>query len=56
MKGFYYGGAKVSNKHANFIENSRNATSEDIVVLSRIMKDRVKEKFDIKLDYEVRMI
>ena len=56
MKGFYYGGAKVSNMHANFIENSRNATSEDIVVLSRIMKDRVKEKFDIKLDYEVRMI
>ena len=56
MKDFHYGGAKVSNKHANFIENSRNATSEDIVVLSRIMKDRVKEKFDIKLDYEVKMI
>jgi len=56
IKGFYYGGAKVSNKHANFIENSRNATSEDIVVLSRIMKDRVREKFDIELDYEVRMI
>ena len=56
MKGFYYGGAKVSDKHANFIENSGNATSEDIVVLSRIMKDRVKAKFNIELDYEVRMI
>ncbi|MCJ7471442.1 MAG: UDP-N-acetylmuramate dehydrogenase [Actinobacteria bacterium] len=56
MKDFYYGGAKVSNKHANFIENSSNATSEDIVVLSRIMKDRVKEKFDTELDYEVKMI
>jgi len=56
MKGFYYGGAKVSNMHANFIENSRNATSEDIVVLSRIMKDRVKEKFDTELEHEVKMI
>ena len=56
MKGFYYGGAQVSNKHANFIENSGNATSEDIVVLSRIIKDRVKEKFDTELEYEVRMI
>ncbi|MCK5566991.1 MAG: UDP-N-acetylmuramate dehydrogenase [Actinomycetia bacterium] len=56
MKGFYYGGAKVSDKHANFIENSRNATSEDIVVLSRIMEDRVKEKFNIELEYEVKMI
>ena len=56
MKGFYYGGAKVSNKHANFIENSRNATSEDIVVLSRIIKNRVKEKFNIELEYEVKMI
>ena len=56
IKGFCYGGAKVSNKHANFIENSGNATSEDIVVLSRIMKDKVREKFDIELDYEVRMI
>ena len=33
MKGFFYGGAKVSNKHANFIENSGDANSEDIVVL-----------------------
>ena len=56
IKGFYYGGAKVSDKHANFIENSRNATSEDIVVLSRIIKDRVREKFNIELDYEVKMI
>ncbi|MFC2144899.1 UDP-N-acetylmuramate dehydrogenase [Actinomycetota bacterium] len=56
MKGFYYGGAKVSSKHANFIENSGNATSKDIVVLSRIIKDKVKARFNIELDYEVRMI
>jgi len=56
LKNFYYGGAKVSNKHANFIENSGNATSEDIMVLSRIIKDRVKAKFDIELEHEVRMI
>jgi len=56
LKGFSYGGAKVSFKHANFIENCGTATSEDVVVLSRIIKDRVKEKFDIELDYEVKLI
>ena len=56
MKGFFYGGAKVSEKHANFIENSGDATSEDIVVLSRIIKDKVKAKFNTELDYEVCMI
>lgn len=56
MKGFSYGGAKVSLKHANFIENYCNANSEDVVVLSRIIRDRVKQKFNIELDYEVKMI
>lgn len=56
LKGFSYGGAKVSFKHANFIENCGNATSEDVVILSRIVKDRVKKKFDTELDYEVKLI
>jgi len=56
LKGFSYGGAKVSFKHANFIENCGTATSEDVVVLSRIIKDRVKKNFGIELDYEVKLI
>jgi UDP-N-acetylmuramate dehydrogenase len=56
MKGFIYGGARVSQKHANFIENFNNASSEDVFVLSNIVKDKVAEKFKIELEYEVKII
>ncbi len=56
LKGFVYGGARVSERHANFIENFNNASSEDILVLSRIVKDMVMDKFNKKLEYEVRLV
>jgi len=56
LKGFNYGGARISAKHANFIENYDNASSEDIVVLSKIIRDMVMDKFGIDLEYEVKLI
>ncbi len=56
LKGLSYGGARVSAAHANFIENFRSASSEDIIVLSRIIKSKVIEKYDIDLEYEVKLI
>ena len=56
LKGFLFGGDRVSMVHANFIENYKNASSEDIVVLSRIMMDKVREKYGISLEYEVNMV
>lgn len=55
FKGFQYGGARVSEKHANFIENFRNASSNDIFVLSRIIMDRVMDKYGIRLEYEIKL-
>ena len=43
VKGLQVGGAKVSEKHANFILNSGNATSQNIKDLITQMKKRVKE-------------
>ncbi|MDD3818896.1 MAG: UDP-N-acetylmuramate dehydrogenase [Actinomycetota bacterium] len=56
LKGFTYGGARVSEKHANFIENFKNASSGDIFVLSKIINDVVMEKSGIKLEYEVKLV
>ena len=56
LKGFNYGGARVSARHANFIENYDNASSEDIFVLSKIIRDMVMDKFKIDLEYEVKVI
>lgn len=56
LKSFSYGGARISPIHANFIENFSDASPEDIVVLSRIIKSKVKERYGIGLEYEVELI
>ncbi len=56
LRGFTYGGARVSSKHANFIENFNKASSEDIFVLSKIVKSMVMDKFKIGLKYEVKVV
>lgn len=56
LRGFIYGGARISDIHANFIENYENASSQDIFVLSGIAKSMVMDKFNKKLDYEVKLI
>ena len=56
LKGFLYGGARVSPVHANFIENYKSASPHDIVVLSRIIIEKVREVHGISLEYEVEMI
>jgi UDP-N-acetylmuramate dehydrogenase len=56
LKGFKYGGAKVSVKHANFLENYDNASAGDIYILSKIVKDLVKKRFEINLEYEVKLV
>jgi UDP-N-acetylmuramate dehydrogenase len=56
FKGFSYGGACISEKHANFIDNFNNASSKDIFVLSKIVRDSVKDKYGIELEYEVVLV
>jgi UDP-N-acetylmuramate dehydrogenase len=56
LKGFIYGGARVSPVHANFIENFKSASPHDIVVLSKLIKNKVQERSGISLEYEVRLI
>lgn len=50
------GGARVSPKHANFIESAAGATADDILSLSLLCRRRVHEVFGIKLAYEVKFI
>jgi len=55
-KGKTIGGAKVSEKHANFIINNGNATGEEIKELINEIKDKVKEKYNIDLKVEQEFI
>lgn len=56
LKGFTVGGAKVSEKHANFIVNFNNASANDIVELMKIIQEAVYHKFGILLEPEIKMI
>ena len=56
LKGKKIGGAKISEKHANFIINEGDATAKDVKQLIDIMKSRVKEKFNVSLEEEIRYI
>ena len=52
LKNISVGGAKVSNKHANFIINENNATSKDIKDLINKVKEEVKNQKNIDLELE----
>ena len=56
LKGYQLGSAKVSLKHANFIENLEGAKSEDIFSLVRHIQKVVYEKKQIELKLEVKFI
>ncbi len=55
-KGFRVGGAMVSEKHSGFVINYDNATFNDIIELTEIIKKGVKEKTGTELELEVKVI
>ena len=56
LKGLSVGDAQVSPLHSGFIVNNGNAKAQDIIDLMRIVQARVKDKFGVDLEPEVRII
>lgn len=56
VKSFEINGVKVWEKHANFIVNTGDGTSEDILELIYKMYKQVKDTYTIELEPEVRFI
>ena len=56
LRGHRYGGAQISPKHANFIENAGDATTEDALELIRLARSRVHEQFGLLLETEVQFL
>jgi UDP-N-acetylmuramate dehydrogenase len=56
LKGYSIGGAEVSEKHANFIINSDNATATDVEELIEHVRQTVIEKHGVELVHEVRIV
>lgn len=53
LRGKQIGGAKISEKHANFIINVENAKAKDVYALVKEVQQKVKEAFDVELRMEV---
>lgn len=56
LKGFTVGNAQISPLHANFFINLGKASASDILALMKHAQEKVKEKFKIELEPEVKII
>ncbi len=55
-RGLMVGGARFSPKHANFVENTGDASTADVLELMAAGRRRVHERFDIELEPEVQLL
>jgi UDP-N-acetylmuramate dehydrogenase len=56
LRGFRLGGAQISPKHANFIENAGEARSDDAIALIAEARHRAREQFGVVLQAEVQLL
>ncbi len=56
LMGVSIGGAQVSEKHAGFVVNKGGATAKDVMALIEHIQNTVFEKFNVKLEPEVKII
>jgi UDP-N-acetylenolpyruvoylglucosamine reductase len=53
LRGYRIGGAQISPRHANFIENADGARSDDAVALMAEARRRAWEQYGVELEHEV---
>jgi UDP-N-acetylenolpyruvoylglucosamine reductase len=55
-QGLQIGGARLSPKHANFVENRGEATTADVIAVMAEGRQRVREAFGVQLEPEVQLL
>lgn len=56
LRGFFAGGAQVSEKHCGFVVNRGQATAVDVINLCEEVSRRVYDKFGVPLEMEVKIL
>ena len=55
-RGLEIGGAKMSEKHCNFMINTGNATAKDLEKLGNMVRAKVKDHSGVELKWEIKII
>lgn len=56
LRGFSVGNAQVSEKHCGFVINKGDATAQQVISLMEQVSNKVKDKFGVELEPEIRII
>ena len=56
LRGYQVGGAQVSEKHCGFVINTGDAVAEDVWNLIHDVQEKVYDKFQVKLEPEVKFL
>jgi len=56
LKGLRFGDAMVSDKHSGFLVNCGRASTDEILALMRLVREKVYETYNIELEPEVKII
>ena len=56
LRGFSLGDAQVSEKHCGFVVNKGHASASDIMGLCRQVSGKVKERFGVELELEIKCL
>ncbi|MDO8599872.1 MAG: hypothetical protein Q7R44_00460, partial [bacterium] len=56
LKGAKAGGAEVSQKHANYILNTKEAKASDVLELINLIREKAKNTFSLDLKEEIFLI
>ncbi|PWB38282.1 MAG: UDP-N-acetylenolpyruvoylglucosamine reductase [Parcubacteria group bacterium] len=56
LKGKTIGGAQISEKHANYIVNTGQATADDVITLISFIKQQIRDEYGVQLQEEVQLI
>ena len=56
LKGYRIGGAQISPRHANFVENADGARAADAIELMAEARRRAHEQYGVELEHEVQFV
>ncbi|WP_420862019.1 UDP-N-acetylmuramate dehydrogenase [Tissierella carlieri] len=56
LRGLRHGGAQVSEKHCGFVVNIDNATCKDVLQLISVIQKVVRDKFNVELEREIKLL